>query len=187
MTENGDDKDNSAEQNANENANQEATKGADKGADQSKTITMSQDELNKIISERIDKNNRSWEKKMADKEKEANEKAELDKLQGAEKLEREYQLKFEKLQKEASEASHNLKLAKAEAALSAKGLDPSFAPSMIGATDEETSAKIDSFAKMVEDQVAKTIKANTKKGAPPATNPSEDDPIKKAIFQGFKV
>lgn len=157
------------------------------GAEKPETITMTKDELNELISERVNKLNASWEKKMADKAKADSDKAEIDKLQGEEKLKKQYQIEVDKLQKERDDFSRSLKIAKAEVSLSSKGLDPKFAESLIGATDEETNSKIESFAKMVEDQVSKTIKANTAKGAPPVPNATSSDPQRDAIMRGFGV
>lgn len=173
--------------NANGNANDNKSGNTDSTSKESetKTLTMTQDELNKIITDRLDKERRAWEKRLSEKDKEDKDKAELEKLQGEEKLKKQHQLEIEKLQQERDTYSRDLKIARAQATLSAKGLDAKFAEHLIGATDEETNANIDNFAKMVDDQVAKTIKANTVKGAPPAPGSSTEDPIRAQIRAGF--
>lgn len=186
MTESGNEGNDSANaQNKDDKANNPDTGSGSN--DQTKTVTMTQEELDKIITARLDKAKRSWEKETADREKAEHEKAEIEKLQGDEKLKRQHQLEIEKLQQERDLYSRDLKIAKAQASLSAKGLDPEFASKLIGATDEETNANIENFAKMVDAQVAKTIKANAVKGAPPATggNGTGNDPIRDAIRAGF--
>lgn len=186
MTESGTNESDSANSNVNDNTQ----KGTDNPASDNggtKVVSMSQDELNRIISERLDKAKRSWDKEAADRHKAEEDKAAIDKLQGEEKLKKQHQLEVEKLQQERDAFQRELKIAKAETVLSSKGLDPQFASHLIGANDEETNANIERFAKMVENQVAKTIKESTAKGAPPVPNSTGSDPIKDQIMRGFGV
>lgn len=186
MTESGTNENGSANSNANEGT-QKSTDNQTSDNGGAKVVSMTQEDLDRIISERLDKAKRSWDKAAADKQKAEEDKAAIDRLQGEEKLKKQHQIEVEKLQQERDTYQRELRIAKAETVLSSKGLDPQFASTLIGATDEETNANIDSFAKMVEAQVSKTIKATTAKGAPPVPNSTSSDPIKDQIMRGFGV
>jgi len=158
----------------------------DKGGEETK-IEMTQDELNKIVEERLAKARRKWESEQAEKDKKAREAEELEKLQGEEKLKKLHQSEIEKITSERDKLSKDLKIANARAVLSSKGLNADFATMVIGSTDEETAENIERLGKSINDQVTAMTQEALHKGAPPAPGSGSTDAMKDAIFQGFGI
>lgn len=132
--------------------------------------TFTQAELDKIVQERLAQFKRKAEKEAEDARKKAEDQASLEKLQGEERLKKQFEMDKAKLEQERDTFLRDLRLARAESMLASKGLDAKFAPNMIGATDEETKANIDALEKLVGDMVAAKTKEALAKGAPPAGN-----------------
>lgn len=171
---------------------EENNNGAGAGGEGEKPqpVSMTQDELDKLISERIERARKSWTAEKDKADEEARKQAEIEKLEGAQKLEAQYKLQFEKLSAERDESLRQLRIANARADLSSRGLDPTFAETLIGKDEASTKANIDSFQKMVDAQVGEKVKAGLAKGAPPASagaSGGEEDPIKTAINKGFGI
>lgn len=151
------------------------------------TVNMTQEQLDKLISERIERARKSWTAEKDKADEEARQKAEIEKLEGAQKLEAQYKMQFEKLSAERDESLRQLRIANAKADLSSRGLDSSFAETLIGKDDATTKANIENFQKMVDAQVSEKVKSGLAKGAPPANAGAsgEEDPIKAVIEKGF--
>lgn len=147
---------------------EEATQTATESPTEPKTFT--QEELDKIVQDRLAQHTRKVEREQERLRRESQEQADLEKLQGEERLKKQYEMDKSRLEQERDTYLRDLRLARAESMLASKGLDPKFAPNMIGATDEETKANIDALEKLVGDMVAAKTKEALAKGAPPAGN-----------------
>lgn len=172
----------------------ESDTNADSGtsADEPKTVSMTQDALDKLISERVNRAvttaKGKWDKEKAAADKEAAEKADLEKLEGEARAKKEYELAQKKLTEERDAAYKDLRLMKARATLAEKGLNADFASTMVGADDEQTKKNIDALEKMVNDQVQAKAAESLKKGAPPTPNSNEGgNGIKDVIFDAFNL
>ena len=130
--------------------------------------TFTQEELDKIIQERLAQFTRKVEREQEATRKRAQEQSDLEKLQGEERLKKEHEMERAKIAEERDTYLRELRLARAESMLATKGLDPKFAPNMIGQTDEDTKANIDALEKLVAETVATKTKDALSKGAPPA-------------------
>lgn len=135
---------------------------------ETETKTFTQEDVDRIVQERLAQAKRKTDKELEDQRKKAQEQADLDKLQGEERLKKEHELERAKLAEERDAYHRELRLARAESMLATRGLDPKFAPNMIGQTDEDTKANIDALEKLVADAVAAKTKSALSKGAPPA-------------------
>ena len=130
--------------------------------------TFTQDELDRIVQDRLAQYTRKVEREQEDARRRSQEQADLEKLQGEERLKKQFDLDRSKLVEERDGYLRELRLARAESVLASKGLDPKFAPNMVGATDEDTKANIESLERMVAEMVAAKTKDALSKGAPPA-------------------
>ena len=131
------------------------------------TPTFTQDEVDKILSERLARERKKYTEEIAKKEAEARQQMELSKLEGIEKLKKEAELERERLAKERDEYRTELRLANARAALSAVGLSAEFAETVVGEDDEATKRRISELSKHIEAQVSAKIKESLNRGAPP--------------------
>ncbi len=165
----------------------EEPKPEDGKGDGETKIEMTQDEINKMIEDRLAKARRKWESEQAEKDKKAREAEELEKLQGEEKLKKLHQSEIEKISTERDKLSKELKIANAKALLSSKGLNADFASMVIGSTDEETAENIERLGKSINDQVTAMTQEALHKGAPPAPGGNNTDAMKEAIFKGFGI
>lgn len=132
--------------------------------------TFTQDEVDKIVQDRLAQQKRKTEKESEDARRKAEEQASLEKLQGEERLKKQFELDKARLEQERDAFLRDLRLARAESMLASKGLDARFAPNMIGDSDEATRTNIDALEKLVNDMVATKTKEALGKGAPPAGN-----------------
>lgn len=130
--------------------------------------TFTQEELDKIVQDRLAQHTRKVEREQERLRRESKEQADLEKLQGEERLKKQFEMDRAKLEQERDTYLRELRLARAESVLASKGLDPKFAAHMIGTTDEETQSNIASLEKLVSEQVASRTKEALSKGAPPA-------------------
>lgn len=130
--------------------------------------TFTQDEVNEIVQKRLDEARKSYERAEKKRIEEAEEQARIAKLEGEEKIKAQHKSEIAKMEKERDDYRRNLAIANARASLSKAGLDPEFAESVLGDSDEKTEANIASLSKMVEEQVAKKVQSSYHGGAPPA-------------------
>ena len=139
--------------------------------------TFTQEELDKIVQERLAQLTRKFEREQEDSKRKAKEQADLEKLQGEERIKKQYELDRTKLTEERDGYLRELKLARAESMLASKGLDTKFAPTMIGDSDDSTKANIEALEKLIGDMVTAKTKEALAKGAPPANGggSSKDD------------
>ena len=148
---------------------------------------FSQAEVDEMISKRLAKEKSIREREDAKKEADRQKQAEIDKLDGEEKLRAQFKADLEKVKTERAEAQRELRVARAGVMLGKHGLDTDFAEMMAGETDEETQARVDKFAQIIKDEASKMSKASLSKGAPPVPNggtpKSEMDKLRDEIFE----
>lgn len=139
----------------------------------------SKNDVNEMISSRVNELNAKWEKEIAKLNKAQAEAERIASLQGEERVKAEYEAKLKETSDSLAQARHELAVSKAQAKLTARGLPPELADNVLGADDKETDSKIDLLAKTVSDQVAKQVSANLSHGTPPqgGSPPSEKDAI----------
>lgn len=157
---------------------------------EARTVQMSQADLDRLISERVERARRTWSAEQAKADESARRQAEIEKLEGTKRLEAQYKLDLEKVSSERDSAVKALRTANARAELSARGLDASFADILVASDEETTRANIESFQRMVDEQVAAKVRAGLHTGAPPAASEAAEggqDPIKSAIYRGFGI
>lgn len=145
----------------NESGEGEGQSGAEGSKEEPKLFT--QEELNRIVAREKAQVKAAYDKQEAEKRKQA----EIEKLDGEERIKAQYQADLDKERNARAEAEKNLRIARAGTSLSKLGYDPEFAPMMAGATDEETEANITRLDQMIKGQVTKIVQASNKRGAPP--------------------
>lgn len=167
--------------------NSNGTQDSSAGNAETAQLSITQAELDKLISDRIERARKTWTAEQQKAGEEAKRQAEIDKLQGEEKLNAQHKLETDKLTAERDSYQRQLRIANARAELSQKGLDASFAETLIGKDDEATKANIANFEKMVNEQVSAKVNEGLHKGAPPASTEAsgQEDPIKTKIYKGF--
>ncbi|MGN0138411.1 MAG: DUF4355 domain-containing protein [Candidatus Methanomethylophilaceae archaeon] len=139
----------------------------------------SKNDVNEMISSRVNELNAKWEREIAKLTKAQAEAERIASLQGEERVKAEYEAKLKETSDSLEQTRRELALSKAQAKLTSRGLPPEFADNVLGADDKETDSKIDLLAKTVSDLVAKQVSANLSHGTPPqgGNPPSEKDAI----------
>lgn len=143
--------------------------------------TFTQEELDKIISERMNRAKASEEKAIQealDKAKaEWEESQRISTLQGEERMKAEFQKELSKAQKTADTTSQQLAnvqrelaVTKAQAQLAALDLPTEFASNFLGKDDAETTQNIQGFSAKVNELVAAKVNESLARGAPSANN-----------------
>lgn len=135
--------------------------------------TFTQEEVNNLISERVNRLNASKQKDLEEALNKARteweEKQKMESLSGQEKLQAELkkaQKDQESLNKELNEARLQLAISKAEAQLAALDLPTEFADKFIGENDEQTSKNIQLFDAKVKELVAQKVNESIARGSP---------------------
>lgn len=147
---------------------------------------FTQADLDRIIKERMEKADRQRAKAVEEaveaykRQAQAEAKAKADaerikNLEGEERLKAEYEVKQKALQDqldaqraEAEQVKRDLSLTRAQARLAELNLPASLAENVLGADDEQTSAKIDALSKAFNDAVNVRVAEGLHKGTPPA-------------------
>ena len=158
-----------------------------KAPETSEEKKFSQKDVDEMISKRLAKEASKREREDAKREAERQKQAEIDKLDGEEKLRAQFKADLEKVQTARDEAQRELRVARAGVMLGKHGLDSDFAEMMAGATDEETQVRVDKFAQIIKEEASKMSKASLSKGAPPVPNggtpKSEMDKLRDEIME----
>ncbi len=147
---------------------------------------FTQADVNRMMQERMDKADRQRAKAVEEaveaykRQAQAEAKAKADaerikSLEGEERLKAEYEVKQKALQDqldaqraEAEQVKRDLSLTRAQARLAELNLPASLAENVLGADDEQTSAKIDALSKAFNDAVNSRVAEGLHKGTPPA-------------------
>jgi hypothetical protein len=144
---------------------------------------FTQEELDAIVKERLAREQKKYAELLKAQEAERTQKAELEKLEGIERIKKESELSLKKVAEERDSYLKELRLANARIQLSEHDLPASFAETVLGADDEDTTKKILELSKLVESQVAVKVTGALHKGAPNMPDPPKGDvdPIRDAI------
>lgn len=136
---------------------------------------FTQDDLNRIIDERLKRAEAAKSKAIEDALKEEREKQRIAGLEGEERIKAEYEAKIAELnkaQKERddalAEAKRQLALTKTEAKLAGMGLPVELAANLLGEDDKATDRNIAALQKTIDDHVTKQVAAGLNHGAPRA-------------------
>ncbi len=148
---------------------------------------FSQEELDTIVKDRLAREQKKYAELLKAQEAERAQKAELEKLEGIERVKKESELSLKKVAEERDSYLKELRLANARVQLSEHDLPASFAETVLGADDEDTTKKILELSKLVESQVAVKVTGALHKGAPkqPDSPKGDVDPIRDAIRGGM--
>ena len=149
--------------------------GTPKNSEDVKTFT--QEEVNNMISERVNRLNATKQKDLEDALAKARaeweESKKIESLSGQEKMQAEFDAKLTKarkdqetLNKELAEARTALAVSKAQAQLASLDLPTEFAERFIGENDEQTSKNIQLFDAKVKELVAKKVNESISRGSP---------------------
>lgn len=148
--------------------------------------TFTQEEVDKMITERLSKAERSRDKAIKDAldaykaEADARAKADAEAariagLQGEERLKAEHEAKMRSMQDkydaqraEYESVRRELSISRAQAQLAEIGLPSEFAENLLGEDDSQTRARIDAFSKAFNDAVNARVAEGLHKGTPPA-------------------
>lgn len=144
---------------------------------------FTQEDLDAIVKERLAREQKKYAELLKAQEAERTQKAELEKLEGIERVKKESELSLKKVAEERDGYLKELRLANARVQLSEHDLPASFAETVLGADDEDTTKKILELSKLVESQVAVKVTGALHKGAPNLPDPPKGDvdPIRDAI------
>ena len=144
---------------------------------------FTQEDLDAIVKERLAREQKKYAELLKAQEAERTQKAELEKLEGIERVKKESELSLKKVAEERDGYLKELRLANARVQLSEHDLPASFAETVLGADDEDTTKKIVELSKLVESQVAVKVTGALHKGAPNLPDPPKGDvdPIRDAI------
>lgn len=136
---------------------------------------FTQDDLNRIIDERLKRAEASKAKAVEDALKEERERQRIAGLEGEEKLKAQYEAKLAEIAKaqetrdaELAQARRDLAVTKAEAKLASLGLPVELASNLIGEDDKATERNIAALQKSVNDLVTKKVSEGLNHGAPRA-------------------
>lgn len=154
-----------------EGATQEPPASKTEGEESGKESKMfSQDDLNKIISDRLSKERSKWEREFDEKlEREKKEAERLAKLSEKERKEEELTKKEQELADRLAELERKELKADAVADLTDKGLPATFADFLLAENAEKTLENINSFKKAFDDAVNEAVKGKLRQDTPPAS------------------
>ena len=171
----------------NNNANgTEAGTPADGGKDNAKADEkrFTQAEVDEIINKRLAKEKATREREESEKEAERKKQAEIDRLDGEEKLKAQYQMSLDKERSARSDAERKLRIANTGVSLSKLGYDSAFAEILARDNDEDTDAMVTKFDKMVKELVKSEVLKTQSHGAPPipdgGSHSARDDILEKS-------
>lgn len=139
--------------------------------------SFTQADVDKIVSERVNKLNESTQRKIdeavAAALEEEREKSKLASLEGEDKLKATYEGKLKKQTAEMAKTAEELQKARAElsksraeAQLAANSLPPELAPAIIGENDEATAANIKMVLDCINAEVTKRVNEALSRGPP---------------------
>jgi len=138
---------------------------------------FTQEEVDRMISERVNRENAGRQKAIdeavAKALKDAENKQRIASLQGEEKLKAEYQARIDEIEAQSKAAQEklastqrDLAISKAQANLAELGLPVDFAPNMLGASDEDTAKNIAAFNAKINALVTEKVNESLARGAP---------------------
>ncbi|MDR3206018.1 MAG: DUF4355 domain-containing protein [Candidatus Methanoplasma sp.] len=140
--------------------------GPDAPPEPTKPVTLTQEELNRLIGGARTDAKASYEKEIAKIREEHERSLRLASMKEEERAKAEKEIELKKLTDELSEYKRALALKDAEAELAKLGLDASFASVVLGADGSATAANIAALKKQVDGAVKRQIDEAVKAGAP---------------------
>lgn len=147
----------------------------EEGGKESKTF--SQDDLNKIISDRLSKERKKWDEELSSKVEEAKTEAQkLAKMNAEQKAEYERKQLEEQLSKREAEITRRELRATALETLAEKGLPKQLAEVLVYTDAEATNKSIDAVEKSFRDAVEQAVNDRLKNSTPPKTGGSGGTP-----------
>lgn len=178
--------DNSQETNNIQQPNpKENTSGSEKGKD-GKLFT--QDELNDIITKRLNKEKSKWEHQVSEAERLASLSAEERLAEDIKRQQEELESNRKAFEEMKSKYEREQLLNQTSKELSKKSLPISFAELLTGKTAEETQANIESFSKAFTNAVQEEVN-NRLKGRVPSSNKDGglEGTITKEVFRKMSI
>lgn len=134
-------------------------KGPDDNGDDTGTKTFTQDDVNRMLQDRITRERESWEKKLADQKTEAEK---LANMSEAEKKKYQEQKKTSNLEEREAAITRRELTATAKEQLADKGLPISLADVLDYKDAESCKKSIDSVAKAFQEAVEKAVEERIK-------------------------
>lgn len=133
---------------------------------------LSQDEVDKIVAKEKAKARASVEREFQEQAKKEAEQRELERLQGEERVKREWEIKERELTERAKKAEQELAISRAQAMLASKGYGEltEFAANFVGADEKATEDNVAKFDQAVQKLVSAKVSQNLNHGAPPDPN-----------------
>lgn len=168
----------------NENNNPEPNPKTETNGEQeskTETKTFTQDDIDRIITERLKQERLAQERKDAERMKQM----EIEKLSGEEKIKAQHKAEIDKILAEKEEAIKSNRLLKASNDLAKLGYDTNLAQMVIGADDDETADNIKNLDKCIKALVQKQVQENLARGSPnhPDGGNTEGDRLRNLVRQ----
>ena len=153
-----------------ETAPQSAAQGAEK--------TFTQDELNKILADRLKSEQKRWEKKAADEKAEAERVA---KMSAEEKAKHEQEKREREFAEREAELSRKERTATARDLLAEKGAPAALIGAIDVSSDEAVATSVEAVVKAFSEAVSAEV-AKKLAGAPPKKgDPAKTDPFREGL------
>ena len=139
--------------------------------------TYTQDDLNRIISKEKMSLKSRYEAEIAEMKRKDAESKEIERLQGEERLKKEFEIKERELVEAKTKAERALAIANIRSSLASKGYGDlgDMASNFIGADADTTEKNIVAFDQMVQRLVSERVAGNLAKGAPPESKDTSRD------------
>lgn len=139
--------------------------------------TFTQDDLNRIVSKEKESLKSRYEAEIAEMKRKDAESKEIERLQGEERLKKEFEIKERELTEAKTKAERALAIANVRSSLASKGYGDlgDMASNFIGTDADATEKNIVAFDQMVQKLVSEKVAGNLAKGAPPESKGTSDD------------
>ena len=139
--------------------------------------TFTQDDLNRIVSKEKESLKSRYEAEIAEMKRKDAESKEIERLQGEERLKKEFEIKERELTEAKVKAERALAMANVRASLASKGYGDlgDMASNFIGTDADATEKNVVAFDQMVQRLVSERVAGNLAKGAPPESKDTSRD------------
>jgi len=136
------------------------------GGEPPKTVTMTQEQLNKLIGDTRIETRTQADKEIAKLKADHDEQIKIAAMKEQDRIKAEADLANKKRDEELASYKNALAMKNAEAELAKVGLDVSFADMVVDADEKKTAENIAKLKKQVDGDVGKILDEKAKKGAP---------------------
>ena len=139
--------------------------------------TFTQDDLNRIVSKEKESLKSRYEAEIAEMKRKDAESKEIERLQGEERLKKEFEIKERELTEAKTKAERALAIANVRSSLASKGYGDlgDMASNFIGQDADATEKNVVAFDQMVQRLVSERVAGNLAKGAPPESKDTSRD------------